>query len=122
VVDTCFYGVVYTTRAPSQWMRKQKTVTSFRCLRPWPPRVPAIRRITRPVGRGRFSDSLAMEVAPFESRSDTGAGRYRRPTGRGAPAECAETATDYKASVGSFLKILEDLKGFGRRSVQRSPT
>src|ERR1700730_15961879 len=33
VVDTCFYGVVYTTRAAVPVMRKQRAVTFFRCLR-----------------------------------------------------------------------------------------
>ena len=51
VVDTCFYGVVYTTRAAVPVMRKQKSghifqVSSVAVASGFP----AIRRITRPSG------------------------------------------------------------------------
>jgi NAD(P)-dependent dehydrogenase (short-subunit alcohol dehydrogenase family) len=56
IVDTCFYGVVYTTRAAVPVMRKQKAVTSFRCLRSVAAtRFRAIRRITPPSGRWAVS-------------------------------------------------------------------
>src|SRR6202030_1374721 len=67
VVDTCFYGVVYTTRAAVPAMRNQTSGDIF--------------QVSSVGGRiaiggntpyhaakwavGGFSDSLAMEVAPF---------------------------------------------------------
>src|SRR5262249_33593389 len=69
VVDTCFYGVVYTTRAAVPVMRKQKSGHIFQVSsiggRLGFPEIP---RITRLSGLWAvFSDSLGMEVA--ESRS-----------------------------------------------------
>src|SRR6202020_848447 len=67
VVDTCFYGVVYTTRASIPVMRKQRSGHIFQ--------VSSVGgRIAVPGNTpyhaakwavGGFSDSLAMEVAPF---------------------------------------------------------
>ena len=51
VVDTCFYGVVYTTRAAVPVMRKQKSGHIFRCPQSAAGSgFPAILRITRPSG------------------------------------------------------------------------
>jgi NAD(P)-dependent dehydrogenase (short-subunit alcohol dehydrogenase family) len=67
IVDTCFYGVVYTTRAAVPVMRKQKSGHIFQ--------VSSVGgRLAVPGNTpyhaakwavGGFSDSLAMEVAPF---------------------------------------------------------
>ncbi|HXO61161.1 MAG TPA: SDR family oxidoreductase, partial [Candidatus Acidoferrales bacterium] len=67
VVDTCFYGVVYTTRAAVPVMRKQKSGHIFQ--------VSSVGgRLAVPGNTpyhaakwavGGFSDSLALEVAPF---------------------------------------------------------
>src|SRR6202050_2917631 len=67
VGDTCFYGVVYTTRAAVPVMRKQKSGHIFQ--------VSSVGgRLAVPGNTpyhaakwavGGFSDSLAMEVAPF---------------------------------------------------------
>jgi NAD(P)-dependent dehydrogenase (short-subunit alcohol dehydrogenase family) len=70
VVDTCFYGVVYTTRAAVPVMRKQKSGHIFQ--------VSSVGGRLAVAGNtpyhaakwavGGFSDSLAMEVAPFGAR------------------------------------------------------
>src|ERR1700684_4206447 len=67
VVDTCFYGVVYTTRAAIPIMRKQRSGHIFQ--------VSSIGGRLAYGGNtpyhaakwavGGFSDALAMEVAPF---------------------------------------------------------
>ena len=67
VVDTCFYGVVYTTRAAVPVMRKQKSGHIFQ--------VSSVGGRLAIAGNtpyhaakwavGGFSDALAMEVAPF---------------------------------------------------------
>src|ERR1700730_7456878 len=67
VVDTCFYGVVYTTRAAVPVMRRQKSGHIFQ--------VSSVGGRLAIAGNtpyhaakwavGGFSDSLAMEVAPF---------------------------------------------------------
>jgi NAD(P)-dependent dehydrogenase (short-subunit alcohol dehydrogenase family) len=56
IMDTCFYGVVYTTRAAVPVMLSRKAVTYFRCLRSVAAtRFRATRRITRPSGRWAVS-------------------------------------------------------------------
>src|ERR1700734_3604635 len=67
VVDTCFYGVVYTTRAAVPVMRRQKSgyifqVSSVGGRLAVPGNTPyhAAKSAV-----GGFGDSLAMEVAPF---------------------------------------------------------
>src|SRR5260370_3100277 len=67
VVDTCFYGLVYTTRAAIPVMRKQKSGHIFQ--------VSSVGGRMAIAGNtpyhaskwavGGFSDALAMEVAPF---------------------------------------------------------
>src|SRR6201984_819811 len=66
VVDTCFYGVVYTTRAAVPVMRKQKSghifqVSSVGGRHAVPGNTPYH---AAKWAVGGFSDSLAMEVAP----------------------------------------------------------
>src|SRR3981081_765741 len=73
VVDTCFYGVVYTTRAAVPVMRKQKSGHIFQ--------VSSVGGRLAVAGNtpyhaakwavGGFSDSLAMEVAPFGGKGCT---------------------------------------------------
>jgi NAD(P)-dependent dehydrogenase (short-subunit alcohol dehydrogenase family) len=67
IVDTCFYGVVYTTRAAVPVMRKQKgghifQVSSVGGRHAVPGNMP---HHAAKWAVGGFSDSLAMEVAPF---------------------------------------------------------
>jgi NAD(P)-dependent dehydrogenase (short-subunit alcohol dehydrogenase family) len=114
VVDTCFYGVVYTTRAAIPVMRKQKSGHIFQ--------VSSVGGRLAIAGNapyhaakwavGGFSDALAMEIAPFGVKICTlepGGIRtnWARCVGQNAP----DLLPDYEASVGSILKLLRSLEG-----------
>ena len=114
VVDTCFYGVVYTTRAAVPVMRKQKSGHIFQ--------VSSVGgRIGVPGNTpyhaakwavGGFSDALAMEVAPFGVKVCTlEPGGIRTNWARRAGQNAPELLPDYEASVGSILKMLRSLEG-----------
>src|ERR1700693_511841 len=114
IVDTCFYGVVYTTRAALPVMRKQKSGHIF--------------QVSSVGGRiavggntpyhaakwavGGFSDSLAMEVAPFGGKICTlEPGDIRTNWARRAGQNPPDLLPEYEASVGSILKMLRSLDG-----------
>jgi NAD(P)-dependent dehydrogenase (short-subunit alcohol dehydrogenase family) len=114
VVDTCFYGVVYTTRAAIPVMRKQRSGHIF--------------QISSVGGRmaisgntpyhaakwavGGFSDALAMEVAPFGVKICTlEPGGIRTNWARRARGNPPELLPDYEASVGPILKLLQTIEG-----------
>jgi NAD(P)-dependent dehydrogenase (short-subunit alcohol dehydrogenase family) len=114
VVDTCFYGVVYTTRAAVPVMRKQKSGHIF--------------QVSSVGGRfaiggntpyhaakwavGGFSDALAMEVAPFGVRVCTlEPGGIRTNWARRAGQNVPDLLPEYEASVGAILKMLQSLEG-----------
>ena len=114
VVDTCFYGVVYTTRAAVPVMRKQKSGH--------------ILQVSSVGGRfaiggnapyhaakwavGGFSDSVAMEVAPFGVKVCTlEPGGIRTNWARRAGQNPPDLLPEYEASVGSILKLLRGLEG-----------
>src|ERR1700736_5923910 len=114
VVDTCFYGVVYTTRAAGPVMRKQKRGHIFQ--------VSSVGGRLAVAGNtpyhaakwavGGFSDSLAMEVAPFGVKICTlEPGGIRSNWARRAGQNAPNLLPDYEASVGSFLEILRSLDG-----------
>src|SRR6202161_3449966 len=114
VVDTCFYGVVYTTRAAVPVMRKQKSGHIFQ--------VSSVGgRIAIPGNTpyhaakwavGGFSDSLAMEVAPFGVKICTlEPGGIRTDWARRAGQNSPDLLPDYEPSVGSMLKMLRSLEG-----------
>src|SRR5467141_496155 len=114
IVDTCFYGVVYTTRAAVPVMRKQKSGHIFQ--------VSSVGgRIAVPGNTpyhaakwavGGFSDSLAMEVAPFGGKICTREpGGIRANLARLAGENAPDLLPDYEASVGSMLKVLRGLEG-----------
>jgi NAD(P)-dependent dehydrogenase (short-subunit alcohol dehydrogenase family) len=114
VVDTCFYGVVYTTRAAIPVMRRQKSGHIFQ--------VSSVGgRLAVPGNTpyhaakwavGGFSDSLAMEVAPFGVKICTlEPGGIRTNWARRAGHNAPHLLPDYEASVGSMLKILRSLDG-----------
>ena len=113
IVDTCFYGVVYSTRAAIPVMRKQKRGHIF--------------QVSSVGGRlgvpgntpyhaakwavGGFSDSLAMEVAPFGVKICTlEPGGIRTNWARRAGQNAPELLPEYEASVGPMLKILRSLE------------
>src|SRR6202045_1375917 len=114
VVDTCFYGVVYTTRAAVPVMRKQKRGHIFQ--------VSSVGGRLAVAGNtpyhaakwavGGFSDSLAMEVAPFGVKICTlEPGGIRTSWARRAGQNAPDVLREYEASVGSMFKILRSLEG-----------
>src|SRR5277367_5199300 len=114
VVDTCFYGVVYTTRAAVPVMRKQKSghvfqVSSIGGRFGIPGNTPYH---AAKWAVGGFSDALAMEVAPFGVKVCTlEPGGIRTNWLRRASQNAPELLPEYEASVGSFAKILRGLEG-----------
>ena len=114
VVDTCFNGVVYTTRAAIPVMRKQKSGHIFQ--------VSSIGGRLAISGNtayhaakwavGGFSDSLATEVAPFGVKICTlEPGGIRTNWARRAGQNAPGLLPDYEASVGPILKLLENIEG-----------
>src|SRR5260370_25987680 len=114
VVDTCLYGVVYTTRAAIPVMRKQKSGHIF--------------QVSSVGGRfaiggntpyhlakwavGGFSDALAMEVAPFGVKVCTlEPGGIRTNWARRAGQNPPDLLPDYEASVGPLLNLLQSIEG-----------
>jgi NAD(P)-dependent dehydrogenase (short-subunit alcohol dehydrogenase family) len=114
VVDTCFYGVVNTTRAALPVMREQKNGHIFQ--------VSSVGGRLAVAGNtpyhaakwavGGFSDALAMEVAPFGVKVCTlEPGGIRTNWARRAGQNAPELLPDYETSVGSILKMLRSLEG-----------
>src|SRR5882724_8907716 len=109
VVDTCFYGVVYTTRAAIPVMRGQKSGYVFQ--------VSSGGRLAVPGNTpyhaakwavGGFSDALAMKVAPFGVKICTlEPGGIRTNWARRARQKAPELLPEYEASVGANLKVLQ---------------
>jgi len=114
IVNTCFYGVVYTTRAAVPVMRKQKgghifQVSSVGGRHAVPGNTPYH---AAKWAVGGFSDSLAMEVAPFGVKVCTlEPGGIRTNWARRAVQNAPHLLPEYEATVGSFLKILRGLEG-----------
>jgi len=114
IVDTCFYGVVYTTRAAVPVMRKQKgghifQVSSTGGRRAVPGNTPYH---AAKWAVGGFSDSLALEVAPLGIKICTlEPGGIRTNWARRAGQNSPKLLPEYEDSVGSFLKILRGLEG-----------
>src|SRR5882757_2861696 len=114
VVDTCFYGVVYTTRAAVPVMRKQKSGHIFQ--------VSSVGGRFAIAGNtpyhaakwavGGFSDALAMEVAPFRVKVCTlEPGGIRTNWARRAGQNMPDLLPEYEASVGSIRELLQSLEG-----------
>jgi NAD(P)-dependent dehydrogenase (short-subunit alcohol dehydrogenase family) len=113
VVDTCLYGVVYTTRAAVPVMRKQKSGHIFQ--------VSSIGGRLAIAGNtpyhaakwavGGFSDALAMEVAPFGVKVCTlEPGGIRTNWARRAGQNPPDLLPDYEASIGPILKLLQSIE------------
>jgi NAD(P)-dependent dehydrogenase (short-subunit alcohol dehydrogenase family) len=114
VVDTCFYGVVYTTRAALPVMRRQRSGHIFQ--------VSSIGGRLAIAGNapyhaakwavGGFSDALAMEVAPFGVKVCTlEPGGIRTNWARRAGQNSPDLLPEYEASVGSIFTLLRSLEG-----------
>src|ERR1700682_2793765 len=113
VGDTCFYGVVYTTRAAVPVMRKQKGGHIFQ--------VSSIGGRLAYAGNtpyhaakwavGGFSEALAMEVAPFGVRVCTlEPGGIRTNWARRAGQTAPDLLPDYEAAVGPMLELLRSIE------------
>ncbi len=114
VVETCLFGVVYTTHAALPVMRRQKSGYIFQ--------VSSIGgRMAMPGNSpyhaakwavGGFSDSLATEVAPFGVKVCTlepGGIRtnWAQRAGEGSP----QVLPEYESSVGAIYKLLASVRG-----------
>ena len=109
VIETCLFGVVYTTRAAVPVMRKQKSGHIFQ--------VSSIGgRVTIPGNSpyhaakwavGGFSDSLAAEVAPFGVKVCTlEPGGMRTNFAQRAGEKLPRLLPEYEPSVGAVYKML----------------
>jgi NAD(P)-dependent dehydrogenase (short-subunit alcohol dehydrogenase family) len=114
VMDTCFYGVVYTTRAAIPVMRRQRSGHIFQ--------VSSVGGRMAIAGNtpyhaakwavGGFSDALAMEVAPFGVKVCTlEPGGIRTNWARRAGQNAPTLLPEYDASVGSIFKLLRSIEG-----------
>jgi NAD(P)-dependent dehydrogenase (short-subunit alcohol dehydrogenase family) len=114
VVDTCLYGVVYTTRAAIPVMRRQKSGYVFQ--------VSSVGgRIAIPGNSpyhaakwavGGFSDSVAAEVAPFGVKICTlEPGGIKTNWARRAGQNVPDLLPEYEASVGAIFKLLRSIDG-----------
>lgn len=114
VIETCLFGVVYTTRAAVPVMRLQRSGSIFQ--------VSSIGgRIAMPGNSpyhaakwavGGFSDSLAGEVAPFGVRVCTlEPGGIRTNWAQRAGENSPEVLPEYEATVGAIYKLLASVRG-----------
>jgi NAD(P)-dependent dehydrogenase (short-subunit alcohol dehydrogenase family) len=112
IVDTCFYGVIYTTRAALPVMRKQRAGIIFQ--------VSSVGgRVTRPGNSpyhaakwavSGFSEALAQETAAFGvTVCSLEPGGIRTNWGKSASADLPSLLPGYEDSVG---KALEQLSGY----------
>jgi NAD(P)-dependent dehydrogenase (short-subunit alcohol dehydrogenase family) len=112
IVDTCFYGVVYTTRAALPVMRKQRAGVIFQ--------VSSVGgRLTRPGNSpyhaakwavSGFSEALAQETAAFGVQiCSLEPGGIRTNWGKSASTDVPSVLPGYEQSVG---KAMEQLNGY----------
>ncbi len=114
VVDTCFYGVVYTTRAALPVMRKQRSGHIFqvssvggRMAMPGNSPYHAAKWAV-----GGFSDAVAMEVAPFGVKVCTlEPGGIRTNWATRAAQDSPQLWPDYEPSVGAIMQLLRSIRG-----------
>jgi len=114
IIDTCFYGVVFTTRAAIPVMRQQKSGYIFQ--------ISSIGgRLAMPGNApyhaakwavGGFSDSVETEVAPFGVKVCTiEPGGIRTNWARRAGGNLPDLLPEYEASVGFIFKVLRGFEG-----------
>jgi NAD(P)-dependent dehydrogenase (short-subunit alcohol dehydrogenase family) len=116
VIETCFFGVVYTTHAVLPIMRERRSGHIFqissiggRMAAPGNSPYHAAKWAV-----GGFSDSLAAEVAPFGVKVCTlepGGIRtnWAQRAGEGSP----QLLPEYEESVGAIYKLVGSLRGKG---------
>lgn len=113
IVDTCFYGVVYTTRAALPIMREQKSGVIFQ--------VSSVDgRVTRPGNSAYhaakwavsgFSEALAQETQPFGFRFALWSWAAFERTGEKGQGPKSLLLPDYEESVGETLRRLDKYWG-----------
>ena len=114
VVETCLFGVVYTTRAAVPVMRGQKSgyifqVSSIGGRIAFPGNTPYH---AAKWAVGGFSDSLAAEVAPFGVKVCTlEPGGIRTNWAARAGEKSPELLQEYEPSVGAIYKLLAQVRG-----------
>lgn len=114
VVDTCFYGVVYTTRAAVPVMRRQKSghifqVSSIGGRLGMPGNTPYH---AAKWAVGGFSDGLAMEVAPFGVKVCTfEPGGIRTNWARRAGQNLPKLLSEYEPSIGPIFELVKYVEG-----------
>jgi NAD(P)-dependent dehydrogenase (short-subunit alcohol dehydrogenase family) len=114
VMDTCFYGVVYTTRAAVPVMRKQKSghifqISSIGGRLAMPGNSPYM---AAKWAVGGFSDVLAAEVASFGVKVCTlEPGGIRTNWARRAARDLPDLLPEYEASVGAIRGLLQQIQG-----------
>jgi NAD(P)-dependent dehydrogenase (short-subunit alcohol dehydrogenase family) len=114
VVETCLFGVVYTTRAALPVMRKQKSGYIFqvssvggRMAMPGNSPYHAAKWAV-----GGFSDSLAAEAAPFGVKVCTlEPGGIRTNWAQRAGENSPEVMPEYEESVGAIYRLLASVRG-----------
>jgi NAD(P)-dependent dehydrogenase (short-subunit alcohol dehydrogenase family) len=114
VVDTCFYGVVFTTRAAVPVMRAQKSGYIFQ-VSSVGGRIAIAGNTPYHAAKwavGGFSDALAMEVAPFGVKICTlEPGGIRTNWARRARGNPPQLLPEYESSVGQILNLLTQIEG-----------
>jgi NAD(P)-dependent dehydrogenase (short-subunit alcohol dehydrogenase family) len=114
VIDTCLYGVVYTTRAAVPVMRKQKSGHIFQ-ISSVGGRMAVAGNTPYHAAKwavGGFSDSLAMEVAPFGVKVCTlEPGGIRTNWAQRAGENAPTLLPEYEVSVGAIMKLLGSVRG-----------
>ena len=114
VVETCLFGVVYTTHAALPVMRKQKSGYIFqvssvggRMAMPGNSPYHAAKWAV-----GGFSDSVAAEVAPFGVKVCTlEPGGIRTNWAQRAGENSPEVMPEYEESVGAIYRLLASVRG-----------
>jgi NAD(P)-dependent dehydrogenase (short-subunit alcohol dehydrogenase family) len=114
VVETCLFGVVYTTHAALPVMRRQKSGHIFqvssvggRMAMPGNSPYHAAKWAV-----GGFSDSVAGEVAPFGVNVCTlEPGGIRTNWAQRAGENSPELLPEYEASVGAIYKLVAAVRG-----------
>ena len=114
VVETCLFGVVYTTHAALPVMRKQKSGHIFqvssvggRMAMPGNSPYHAAKWAV-----GGFSDSVTAEVAPFGVKVCTlEPGGIRTNWAQRAGENSPEVMPEYEESVGAIYRLLASVRG-----------
>ena len=114
VVDTCFYGVVYTTRAAIPVMRRQKSghifqVSSIGGRMAYPANSPYH---AAKWAVGGFSDAVAWEVAPFGVKVCTlEPGAIRTNWAKRAGQDSPQLLPEYEATIRPVYELRNSLEG-----------